>query len=146
MKRTRTRRRLSTQREKVLNVEKATLTPAVFLTSGGMSNECKQFVNRLADLIARKREERYCDVVRHVRTIIRFAMLRTTLVALPWYRGKKMDSKQETLYQKSFTASFLPLRWSKLCLKKFCVWIFIISSSKILVTRTSNSHVSMRTA
>ena len=102
-------------------MEKATLTPAVFLTSGGMSNECKQFVDRLADLIARKRKERYCDVVRHVRTMIRFAMLRTTLVAP---RGKKMDSKQETLYQKSFTASSLPLRWSKSCLKKILCMVF----------------------
>ena len=47
--------------ERVLNVEKATFTPAVFLTSGGMSNECKQFINRLADLIARKRKERYSE-------------------------------------------------------------------------------------
>ena len=38
--------------ERVLNVEEATFTPAVFLTSGGVSNECKQFINRLADLIA----------------------------------------------------------------------------------------------
>ena len=49
----------------MLNVEKSTFTPAVFLTSRGMSKECKQFVNRLADLIARKRKGRYCDVVRH---------------------------------------------------------------------------------
>ena len=28
--------------ERVLNVEKATFTPAVFLTSGGMSKECSQ--------------------------------------------------------------------------------------------------------
>ena len=48
--------------ERVLNVEKATLTPAVFLTSGGMSKECKRFVNRVGDLIARKRKESYCDV------------------------------------------------------------------------------------
>ena len=81
--------------ERVLNVEKATFTPAVFLTTGGMSKECKRFVNRVADLIARKRKERYCDVVRHVRTRIRFAMLRTTLIALRGYRGKKMDSKYE---------------------------------------------------
>ena len=47
------------------------LTPAVFLTTGGMSNECKRIVNRVADLMARKRKERYCDVVRHVRTRIR---------------------------------------------------------------------------
>ena len=77
-------------------MEKVSFTPGVFLTSGGMSNECKQFINRLADLIARKRKERYCDVVRHVRTRLRFAMLRTTLIALRGYRGKKMDSKHET--------------------------------------------------
>ena len=82
------------------------LHPAVFLTSGGLwiccnnrfkykfvvflknvsfswlSKECKQFVNRIIDLIARKRKERYCDVVRHVRTRIRFAMIRTTVIAL----------------------------------------------------------------
>ena len=40
--------------------------------------------------------ERYCDVVRHVRTRIRFAMLRTTLIALQGNRGKKMDKKYET--------------------------------------------------
>ena len=50
--------------ERVLNMEKATLTLAIFLTSGGMSKECNQFVNKLADLIARKRKERYCAVVR----------------------------------------------------------------------------------
>ena len=71
-------------------MEKATFNLAVFLKSGGMSNKCKQFVNRLADLIARKRKDRYCDVVRHVRTI-----LRSTLIALCGYRGIKMDSKHE---------------------------------------------------
>ena len=47
--------------ERVLNVEKASFTPAVFLTSGDMSKECKQFVNRLADLIARKRKVLWCS-------------------------------------------------------------------------------------
>ena len=64
-------------------------TLTVFLTTGGMSKECKRFVNR----VARKRKARYCDVVKHVRTRIRFAMLRTTLIALRGYRGKKMDRK-----------------------------------------------------
>ena len=49
------------------------------------------YVNILTDLLARKRKERYCDAVRHVRTRIRFAMLRTTLIALRGYRGKKID-------------------------------------------------------
>ena len=36
--------------ERVLNVEKGNFTPLVFLTSGGMSKECKRFINRLANL------------------------------------------------------------------------------------------------
>ena len=86
-------------------MEKATFTQAVFLTTGDMSKECKRFVNRVADLIARKRKERYCDVVRRVRTRIRFAMSRTTLIAL---RGKKMDKNMRHLYQKSQLTSSLP--------------------------------------
>ena len=74
-----------------MNVEKATSTPAVFLTSRGMSKECKQFLNKLADLIARKRKERYCDVVGHGRTRIRFAMLRTTLISLRGYIVKRIN-------------------------------------------------------
>ena len=58
--------------------------------------ECKQFFNRLADLKARKKKERYCDVVKHVRTRIGFAMLRTTIIALRGYRGKKINIKHET--------------------------------------------------
>ena len=92
-----------------MNVEKATFTPAVFLTTGGMSKECKRFANRVADLIARKRKERYCDVVRHVRTRIRFAMLRTTLIALRGYRGKKWTANMRHHYQKSLITSSLPL-------------------------------------
>ena len=56
--------------KRVLNVEKATFTPAIFLTTGGMSKKCKRLVDRVADLIARKRKERYCDVARHVRTCV----------------------------------------------------------------------------
>ena len=57
--------------ERVLNVEKTTfsLHPAVFITSEGMSKECKQSVSRLADLKAREKEENHCDVVRHLRII-----------------------------------------------------------------------------
>ena len=51
-------------------MEKATFIPAVYLTTGDISKEFKRFVNRVADLIARKRKERYCNVVRRVRTRI----------------------------------------------------------------------------
>ena len=35
-------------------------------------------------------------IIRYVGTRIRFAMLRTTLITLRGYRGKKMDKKYET--------------------------------------------------
>ena len=51
--------------ERVLNVERGSCTPAVFLTTGGMSPECKRFVNRLADLYAVKQKintKRWSDI------------------------------------------------------------------------------------
>ena len=46
-------------------MEKGNFTPLVFLTSGGMSKECKRFINR--------KGEEYGDVVRVLRTKLRFA-------------------------------------------------------------------------
>ena len=68
--------------ERVLNVEKGNFTPLVFLTSGGMSKECKRFINRLANLQARRKGEEYGDVVRVLRTKLRFALLKTTLISM----------------------------------------------------------------
>ena len=75
--------------DRVINVERGTFTPLVFLTSGGMSKECKKLNDKLAEKIARKRGERYADVVKCIRTKLRFAMLKSTLVALRGYRGNR---------------------------------------------------------
>ena len=76
-------------------MEKATFTPAVFLTTGGMSKECKRFVNRVADLIARKRKERYCDVVRHVRKN-KIRNVKNHTRCSTRVQRKKIDKKYET--------------------------------------------------
>ena len=60
----------------------------MFLTTGGMSPECKRLVNRLAELYAIKKKNQYQEVVRYIRTKIRFASLRSCLVALRGFRGK----------------------------------------------------------
>jgi len=62
------------------------------------------------DLIARKRKERYCDVVMHVRTRIRFAILRTTRVALHGFNTeeRRWTANMRPLYQKSHTTTSLP--------------------------------------
>ena len=48
------KKRLYTQR--VMDVEQGTFTPLVFTTTGGMGEECKRYHNRLAELIAAKKE------------------------------------------------------------------------------------------
>ena len=59
-----------------------------------LSQFVERCVSRALQIVSRN--ERYCDVVRHVRTRIRFAMLRTTLIALRGYRGKNINIKHET--------------------------------------------------
>ena len=86
--------------ERVFNGRRSS-SPRLYFShpdSGGMSKECNRFVNRVVDLIATNRKEVlwYCDMVRHVRTRIRFVTLRKTLIALCGSRGKKMDRKHET--------------------------------------------------
>ena len=79
--------------ERVINVEKGNFTPLVFLTSRGMSKECKRFINRLANLQARRKGEEYGDVVRVLRTKLRFALPKTTLIALRGHREKACDKE-----------------------------------------------------
>ena len=93
--------------ERVLNVEKGNFTPLVFLTSGGMSKECKRFINRLANLQARRKGEEYGDVVRVLRTKLRFALLKTTLIALRGHREKASD-KDFTLPLSEISYNLVP--------------------------------------
>ena len=73
---------------RVLNVEKATFTPLVFSTQGGMGEEAEAFHKRLALLIAAKRGHLYSDVMSFVRRRLRFCILRSCIAAIRGYRGK----------------------------------------------------------
>ena len=83
--------------DRVINCEKATSTPLVFTTTGGMA----QLYKRIAQLIAHKRNESYCDVIDHIRTRLRFSLLRSTLVAIRGQRGK-LSSEDNNLQGISF--------------------------------------------
>ena len=73
--------------ERVLQTEKGSFVPLVLTTSGGMGPGCKDMLKRLAQKIAEKRGERYSDVINHLRTRLRFSLLRGVLVALTGERG-----------------------------------------------------------
>ena len=88
--------------DRVRNVEKGTFTPLVFMTSGGSGNECDRLNKRLAELISIKKKEQYCHVVAHVRTRLRFALLKSTLTAIRGYRGKADSSQEASVGETSF--------------------------------------------
>ena len=78
--------------DRVIQVEKSSFTPLVFLTTGGMGPECERLNKRLAELISNKSSERYSHVMSYVRTRLRFALLKATVIAIRGVRGKSASS------------------------------------------------------
>ena len=73
---------------RILQIEKATFSPLVFSTTGGMAPEAQKVLKRLAEKTARTKNQRYCDVMTFIRRRLRFDLLRTTIISLRGYRGK----------------------------------------------------------
>ena len=75
--------------DRVLHVEKGSFSPLIFTTTGGMGPEATKYHKQVARLISAKRNEEYSDVVNWIRTKVRFALLKSTLIAIRGERGKK---------------------------------------------------------
>ena len=74
---------------RIMHVDKGSFTPLIFSTTGGMGPEATKYHKRLAELIADKRGEKYPDVVNHIRTKLRFSLLKSILIALHGIRGRR---------------------------------------------------------
>ena len=74
--------------QRIIQVEKATFTPLVFTTLGGMSPECLKYHKRIAELVSLKTKEEYSDVMNHLRTRLRITLLKSNLIAIRGERGK----------------------------------------------------------
>ena len=83
----------NTYNSRILEIEKGSFIPLVFTTSGGFGPECERFNKRLAELIAKKRNQQYSEVMKYIRTRLRFALLRSTLVAIRGERGKRKEEE-----------------------------------------------------
>ncbi len=81
--------KMTAYNDRILQAEKASFVPLVYTTTGGMGPQCTAFHKQLAQLIADKRHEKYSDVMNHMRTRLRFALLRSILIAVRGSRGKK---------------------------------------------------------
>ena len=62
---------------RAIQIERGSLTAAVFSTSGGMGRECDKLVRQIAMKLRQKRGEKYCDVVEFVRRRIQHDLIRT---------------------------------------------------------------------
>ena len=74
--------------ERVVQAEKGSFVPLIFTTSGGMGPLCNVFIKQVVEKIAFYKNERTSIMTNHVRTRLRFAILRSTVIALRGARGK----------------------------------------------------------
>ena len=59
-----------------------------------MGPQATRYHKRLAEMVALRRNENYNHVVSHMRTRVRFSVLRSTLIAIRGERGKKTPSEK----------------------------------------------------
>ena len=84
--------------QRVMEIEHGTFTPLVFTTTGGMSEECKRYHSRLAELIAAKKGENYSTTMSWIRAKVSFAILRSALLCL---RGTRAPRRITTNLQET---------------------------------------------
>ena len=88
---------------RVLQVEKGSFIPnLVMSTSGGMAKEATRHHKRVGELISSRRDARYTDIMRYIRTRLRFALLRTVLASVRGVRGKRSDRGAASIANTSF--------------------------------------------
>ena len=72
-----------------MDVEHGSFTPLVFSCLGGMSVECNQFYNKVADKISEKRDISISKGRAWVRTKLSFCLLRSTHLCIRGSRTKR---------------------------------------------------------
>ena len=88
------REKMRKYNSRILTVEKGSFTPLVYTTFGGWAPQATKYHKRLAELIAKKQNEEYHHVINHLRTKIRFSLLRSVLIAVRGERGKRYSDPQ----------------------------------------------------
>ena len=78
--------------ERVCEVERGSLTPLVFATTGGMDSNASTTYQRLASLLATKRKESYSLTMAWICAQLSFALLRSAVLCLRGSRSRKSAS------------------------------------------------------
>ena len=73
-----------------------------------MGPESTRYHKKLAELISDKRKEEYSHVVCHLRTRLRFAILKSTLIAIRGDRGRNRRRQQESVPLSEVSFNLIP--------------------------------------
>ena len=79
--------------QRVINTEKGSFCPLVYSTFGGTAPQCSSHHKRVAQLMAHKRKDKYEDIINFIRIRVRFALLKSVLMALRGVRGVQKINK-----------------------------------------------------
>ena len=83
---------------RVIQVEKASFTPLVFSTTGGMGPEAEKFMKHLAEMVSLKsNRSEYSTNMSFIRRRIRFDLLKTTLISIRGFRGKRTEAHEKRM-------------------------------------------------
>ena len=111
--------------ERIREIERASFSPLVFTSSGGMSPGTSIFFKHLADLISNKRVQEYSITMNWIRTIISFALLRSAIMYLRGNRSWVNREPRTTGARLSCGAGDQgEPHWLQYLLKLSAVWLY----------------------
>ena len=85
-------------------MEKGAFTPTVMSMSGGVGNEADRHHTQIAPLIAEKRRGSSTDVLNYIRKRLRFFLLKSVLIAIRGFRGKRLKENSTPISSISFNS------------------------------------------
>ena len=74
-----------------MEAEQGTFTPLVFMTIGGMADECVKYHSRLAELSANKKGQSYSSAIPWIRAKVSIAIVRSAIL---YFRGSRSRRQQ----------------------------------------------------
>ena len=83
--------------DRIVQVEKGSFVPLVYTTTSEMEKQCVRTHKRIAELVAGRKSEKYADVIDHVRTRVRFSLLKSILIAIRGATGKGSRSWKQIM-------------------------------------------------
>ena len=96
--------------ERVRQTEKGSFVPLIMTTSGGMGPALNDMNKRLAQKICDKRGDQYSYVINHIRTRVRFALMRGILIAILGERGRSVSEKSKDNELYNVNLNLIPQR------------------------------------